>query len=80
MKEFSLILIVCLAAKFCSAQEYELISTSKTEELMTRETMDTILSKVSQLQHSTETVYYQLSEFTTILIYPKIRELKKEEE
>jgi hypothetical protein len=63
-----------------TAQEYELIPTSKEKELFTTATMDTILSKVEELQHPTEIVYYQLSPYTTIKIFPGIKEIKNEEE
>ena len=63
-----------------TAQDYELIPTSKEQELLTTATMDTILSKVEELQHPTEIVYYQLSPYTMIKIFPGIKEIKNEEE
>lgn len=76
----TILLGIVFSSFFSLSQDYELISISKQKELMTTATMDTILAKVEELQHPTDIVYYQLSEYTTIKIFPGVKEIKKEEE
>lgn len=62
------------------SQTYEIKQETKVEELLTKESMDTIAVKVTTLAHPTDTVYYNLSIYTTIIIYPKIITIKEEKE
>ena len=63
------------------SQTYEIKQETKVEEFLTKESMDTINLKVATLAHPTDTIYYNLSIYTTIIIYPKkIITIKKETE
>ncbi len=67
-----LLLISILLIPFIGkSQTYEIKQETKVEELLTKETMDTIAVKVATLAIPTDTVYYNLSIYTTIIIYPK---------
>ena len=80
MKKFLLPFITCLLVFSARAQNYELQSKTKLKELFTTTSMDSLEAKVIELQHSTNTVYYDWSEFTTVIIYPKTKAIKKEGE
>lgn len=77
-----LLLIFLLFIPFIGkSQTYEIKQETKVEELLTKESMDTIAVKVATLASPTDTVYYNLSIYTTIIIYPKkIITIKKENE
>ena len=80
MKKLILPLILCLIVNSANAQNYELKSKTKQQELFTTSMIDSIEATVSALQHPTETVYYNWSEYTTLVIYPKTAAIRKEGE
>lgn len=80
MNKILLLISFCFCAVFTQAQNYELQSKLKINELFTIEMMDSIEAKVAELQHPTNTVYFEWSAYTTLVIFPKSVATKKETE
>ncbi len=81
MKKYLILLVIVLMSVFVYGQSFEIESKSKIEQLFTVEEMDSIKSKVNELilTNKSDTIYYDYSLLTTIIIYQK-KLVKKEDE
>jgi len=81
-KLLTIILISLSGFTYAQTPVYEIIKNPKVEQAFTQENIDSLEVKILQLRHQTETVYYEVSEWTTVKIYPIIQKLNaiKEEQ
>ena len=79
MKKLILLIFIFFLSAVAFSQDYEIEPKTKIVELFTTESIKTIEDKVKELRLPVDTVYYDFSVYTTIIIYPK-KIAKKEDE
>jgi len=57
------------------SQDYKIEKNPKVEQVFTTQNIEILEVKVKELQHPTDTIYYEITKWTTVVIFPKTRKL-----